>query len=214
MAITKNLNFKPLVIGGAVFALWAYATFSGALAEFDRWGLLLFRTADGGQSVPLGPDGTPEVVTALTHLGDTITLLLVSVALLAWLLLRGARYQAAYTAAAITGVFLISPVFKFLFDRDRPDIVEQFVHASSKSFPSGHALRSAGIYLIIYVVLAGYLSNTAKRLLFIATSAVILLTGVSRVYLGVHWPSDIVASWIIAVSWLFFCKTALMLRPS
>lgn len=211
MAITRYLNFKALVIGAVVFTLWAYATFTGALAGFDRWGLMLFRTEMG---TPIGYEGTPGLVTALTHLGDTITLIIVSVALLAWLLSKQAKNLAIYVAAAITGVFLISPIFKFLFDRDRPDIVEQLAHASSKSFPSGHALRSAGIYLILYVVLASYLSDKAKGALFTITSAVILLTGLSRIYLGVHWPTDIIASWIITVSWLFFCKTALTLRPS
>ncbi|WP_417457107.1 phosphatase PAP2 family protein [Kordiimonas sp.] len=212
MNALKQLNLKALFAGALVFAAWAYATFSDFLEGFDRWGLMLFRKETDGNFLPIGPEGTPDIVMAVTHMGDTITLIVVSLALVGWILSKHSKTLATRCAAAITGVFLISPIFKFLFDRDRPDIVEQLAHASSKSFPSGHALRSAGIYLILYVVLSGFLSVRGKQLLFTITSTVIVLTSISRVYLGVHWPTDIVASWIIALTWLYFCKKLLTLR--
>jgi undecaprenyl-diphosphatase len=183
----------------SLFAIWMVLTFSGTLDSFDRWGLLVFRDAN---LMPMGGSAVVTLVTGVTHLGDTITLVILSLATIAWLLYRGRRANALYGALAITGLFLLSPLLKLLFGRARPDIVEHLVHVSSNSFPSGHAIRALAIYLIVYLLVRPFLSETMRKPCLVVVSIFAVATGLSRLYLGVHWPTDVVASWLAALFWL------------
>lgn len=182
-----------------LFCVWMALTFTGQLAGFDRFGLLAFRDAD---LMPLGGDAGVTVVTAITHLGDTITLLVLSLATIGFLLLRGDRKVALHGALAIAGLFLLSPLLKILFGRARPDLVEHLVHASSNSFPSGHAIRALAIYLLVVVLLRPFLAPAVRKPVLIGAIILALATGISRLYLGVHWPTDVIASWLAALFWL------------
>jgi undecaprenyl-diphosphatase len=183
----------------ALFAIWMVLTFSGVMDGFDRWGLLVFRDAN---LMPIGGSAAITLVTGVTHLGDTITLLALSLATIAWLLYRGRRAHALYGALAITGLFLLSPLLKVLFGRARPDIVEHLVHVSSNSFPSGHAIRALAIYLIVYFLIRPFLAESMRKPCLMLVSIIAVAAGLSRLYLGVHWPTDVVASWLVALFWL------------
>ena len=187
----------------ALFFVWAGLTFSGHLDAFDRFGLLLFRDHTGAA---LGGATMITAVTWVTHAGDTITLLIISVATLALLLYRGRRKATLNGAMAITGLFVLSPVLKWIFDRSRPDIVEHLAHASSNSFPSGHAIRSLALYLLVYLLLRSMIPPAARGLALVLVVCVAVATGISRLYLGVHWPTDVMASWLAALSWVFLWR--------
>ena len=182
-----------------LFCGWAWLTFSGALTAFDSQGLLLFRDE---ALAPIGDKGLQDLMVLVTHAGDTITLILLSLMALGWLYWRGDRAVCLYGALSIAGLFLLNPILKTLFGRARPDIVDHLVHASSNSFPSGHALRAAGIYFLLYFLLVNRLPVKINQTLFFTVSVLAISTSISRVYLGVHWPSDIIASWLLATIWV------------
>lgn len=191
-------QFKMPIVFLVLFAVWAFMTFSGWLAAFDSAGVDLFRTS---AEDPIGPAWFEKLVIAITHVGDSITLIIVSVVGLALLGYSREKRNAIIYAGMVGGIFALTPILKALFGRARPDIVEHLVHASSASFPSGHALRSAVVYLAAVTAWRLYrgkpLASNAKALVM----GLIISIGASRVYLGVHWPSDIIAGWFFAGFW-------------
>jgi undecaprenyl-diphosphatase len=184
-----------------VAAVWAALALSGLLEGFDERLLTCLRTVDD-PSVPVGPVWMISVVTAVTHAGDSVTLIILSVLTLAWLLARGDRQRAITLLGAVGGVFILTPLLKLLFGRARPDLVEHLVHAGSASFPSGHTLRSAVVYLVLYFIITRSLGRGASPARLSLVLLLAALIGASRVYLGVHWPSDIVFGWLITGFWI------------
>jgi undecaprenyl-diphosphatase len=97
---------------------------------------------------------------------------------------------------------LLTSTLKGLLERPRPDIVTKLVHVASLSYPSGHSLASAAVYLTAALVVARHLSSVGQRIAAISCSAlIVLLIGASRVYLGVHYPSDVVAGILVGTAW-------------
>jgi undecaprenyl-diphosphatase len=104
--------------------------------------------------------------------------------------------------AAVLGETLLSSGLKSMFDRPRPDIVPHLVHVSSKSFPSGHASSAAAIFLTLAALIAAPLKDRPARLyVFAAAGALAFLVGASRVYLGVHYPTDVIGGWSFGAAW-------------
>ena len=96
----------------------------------------------------------------------------------------------------------MSSLLKLGFDRPRPDLVEHLTHATSSSFPSGHATLSATAYLTLGLLMAqAHRRRRVKGLILLGAVAVTVLVGVSRVYLGVHWPTDVFAGWCLGAAW-------------
>lgn len=180
---------------------WVALTFSGVLTSFDHAGVMAFR-ADAAGADPIGPRWVERAVLGLTHVGDTLTLIILSVATLAWLLYRKQRSVALYFLVMAGGSFLLSAVLKAVFGRARPDIVEHVVHASSASFPSGHTLRSAAVFLSLLILARLYSEALRSRAFTVFMFLLFMGIGVSRIYLGVHWPSDIIFGWLIAGFWV------------
>jgi len=199
-------NVIPASLLFVTFLVWTWLTLTGRLAGFDYRGLLLFRDE---HLLPASSDAVADLVILITHLGDGITLLLLSLPALGWLFCKGHRRLCGIGTMAIGGLFLISPVLKPLFGRARPDLVEHLVQVSSHSYPSGHALRSAGIYLILILLWSNFAPAGAKPVLLAAGVTVAIAVGLSRIYLGVHWPTDIIAGWIIAASWVVLWRHGL-----
>lgn len=143
----------------------------------------------------------------LTSLGSGTVVLTISVISAALLALQGVRHYALLIVVAVSGGWLLSPVLKAFFDRDRPQVVDwRVAHAGQASFPSGHAMMG----MVLYVVLAFVVHRIGNRpwvsALAIAIAALLVtLIGITRVYLGVHYPSDVLAGYAVGFSWAMFC---------
>ena len=119
-----------------------------------------------------------------------------------YLFLVGRRATAFFVLASVTGGYLCTNFLKFGFDRPRPEYLTPLVRIYSASFPSGHAALSAIAYLTLATLLARAQSTHGARLYFMAIAlSLTLLVGLSRVYLGVHYPTDVLAGWCFGCAW-------------
>jgi undecaprenyl-diphosphatase len=195
-----------IVLGIAAGALWLFVALSdevleGELHRADTAILLAFR-APGDPALPLGGARVEVAMRDLTALGGVTVLSLISLAGLAHLALRGQRFAALFLGGAITGGLLLSSAAKSAFSRPRPDLVPHGVDVVTASFPSGHAMMAAVTYLTLAVMLARAAPETRMRVFYVAVAVILTgLVGVSRVYLGVHWPSDVLAGWSLGAAW-------------
>jgi undecaprenyl-diphosphatase len=178
----------------------------GLTNTFDMWGVWFFRDA-GNPALSLGGESVKSAVMMFTHTGDSKFLILIA---LVFCFFGYRKYGAIYAGkvfGAFIGSFLLTAVLKALFGRARPDIVPQFVEATSASFPSGHTLRSMVVYfLVAFLFLQGQSNQTTRVLVTFLAGAMIIFNGLSRVYLGVHWPTDVFAGWLIGACWVLCCK--------
>lgn len=191
-----------LILGG----LWLFLQIaqSAALAEpnrFDATLLLLFRNPqDLGD--PRGPIWFEEMVRDFTAFGSTGPLLFFTTAATGYFLLHRNHHMAALLLLTVLGGFVLTLLLKEGFDRPRPELVPRGTYVNTQSFPSGHASIAAGLYLTLGALLARL--QTARRLKLFVMAVAILLTlliGLSRVYLGVHYPSDVLGGWTIGAVW-------------
>lgn len=196
------LGFAAVCVGAALMSLIASIVITGRWRAFDEWMVLAFRSA-ADSSVPIGSRSTLIAVRDITALGGTLPLVLLVAIVAIYLLLKGHRRTAgAVIASSLLGV-IVSQLLKSFIDRGRPDIVPQLVNEVSGSFPSGHAMMSAIIYLTLGTMIAR-LEDERKVRVFIMGAAIALpvAIGVSRVYLGVHWPTDVLGGWCLGALWV------------
>jgi membrane-associated phospholipid phosphatase len=143
-----------------------------------------------------------EVMVNASRFGSTPSLILVALVAAGWLAWHGRRRDMLLVIGASAGVFLLGPLLKLLFTRPRPPLDEHLVRIDSWSFPSGHSLNSM-VVLGLLTVLATRGRHGVWRVVVTAIGALLVfLVGLSRVYLGVHWPSDVLAGWLIGVVWV------------
>ena len=155
---------------------------------------------------PIGPVWLESAVRDVTALGGTVVITIVTLSAAGFLLLSGKRGAALYVVAAIAGASLISFLIKAGVERPRPDLFPHGMPVYTASFPSGHATGAAATYLTLGALLARF--QPQRRLkVYLLTLAVLLtlLIGLSRLYLGVHWPSDVLAGWTLGASWALLC---------
>jgi undecaprenyl-diphosphatase len=189
-----------LVIGGVLLVSPFGADIRSVIQSIDEAMLMALRSADPAD--PLGPEFVEEVVRDLTALGGvTITFLLV-MTVVAFLVIGGRRRTAVFVVATIVSGLVFSLLLKAGFDRPRPDLVPHGSHVHTASFPSGHAAMAAVVYLTLAAVLTRVLPHRAQRVLAVVLALVVTLAvGFSRVYLGVHWPTDVLAGWLVGGGW-------------
>lgn len=138
----------------------------------------------------------------ITALGGTTVLTLIAVLAIAFFIMQRRYHHALFTAVAAGGGALFSSVLKSIFDRPRPDVVPHLVEVSSMSFPSGHSMNSAVIYFTLAVLVARNFEQARLRTFIISVAAILVFAiGFSRVYLGVHYPSDVLAGWTAGAAW-------------
>ncbi|MCJ9428803.1 phosphatase PAP2 family protein [Kordiimonas marina] len=196
---TRKEKLRIIVFAG-IGTAWAGLANSGALSGFDRGGLLFFRQA-ADTSVLIGPSWTGSFALGLSHIGGTVALIALCLGLVGLVWRREGGARAGLYALAITGGMLIVTVLKHLFNRARPEVVSHLMHETSASFPSGHATRSTVVYLIVTMFLAQVYPAYRRAILTLAL-LMALAVGVSRVMVGVHWPSDVIGGWFTALFWL------------
>jgi undecaprenyl-diphosphatase len=187
------------------FGSWAFIAIAGEVKEgdtkaFDMWALKSLRKADD-PAEPIGPPWMAEVGRDLTALGGVAVLILFTLIVAGDLWLDGKHRAMWFLLLAIGGGLLVSQALKSFFDRPRPDLVPHLTEVYTASFPSGHAMLSAVVYLTLGAMLVPLVSRRLK--LYVLSVALLLtfLVGVSRVYMGVHYPTDVLAGWAAGLVW-------------
>ena len=182
----------------------------GEAHAFDRRVLLALRSA-ADPADPVGPRWIEEVARDLTALGGVGVLTLITAASVGYLLLARKRHAAAFLLLAVGGGLVLSSVFKAGFDRARPDLVAHLAQVYTASFPSGHSMMSAVVYLTLGALLARLHKDLAVRVFLLGAAALVtILVGLSRLYLGVHWPTDVLAGWSAGAAWAALCWLAVL----
>lgn len=198
-----------LAIGLAVlaFAHIAEEMGEGETRAFDTAVMLAMRTGDHHD--PIGPAWFEFAVRDITALGGYAVLTLITLFAVGFLITTKKYADALLLFVSIAGADILSETLKVGFARPRPDLVAHVVEVSSASFPSGHAMVSAATYLTIGALLARVQEKKRVKTYIHATAVLLaLMIGASRVYLGVHWPTDVLAGWCLGAAWSIFCVTA------
>jgi len=177
----------------------------GDTQTFDEWVLRSLRRADD-PAIPVGPPWLRAAALDVTALGGVTVLMLVVVCVAGFVLLQRQYRLLCLTLLTSSGGGLLSFLLKQLIHRDRPTVVPHLREVSTPSFPSGHALLSAVVYLTLGILLAQIVPGRLAKL-YCLTWAMILtvLVGSSRVYLGVHYPTDVLAGWMAGLVWALAC---------
>ncbi len=187
--------------GLLAFLLIAGTVVNGGFRGIDEAVLLALRNP-ADLSDPVGPRWFEELVRDITALGSTGVLTLVVVAVAGFLFLAEKPKKALAVVVWSSAGVGLSQFAKAGFARPRPDLVPHAAEVFTLSFPSGHAMQSAVIYLTLGTMIAA--TQQSRRIKFYVLAFAVILTvlvGLSRVYLGVHWPSDVLAGWTLGAAW-------------
>lgn len=198
---------RPLIslilLGGALGAFLGLtgAVLGGATTAFDERILLSMRTP-GDLSDPIGGQQIEELSRDFTALGGTGVLTALSVSIVGYLLIIGKRRLALIVVLAVGSGILLSLGLKQGFDRPRPELVPHGSNVYTSSFPSGHSMMAAICYLTLGGLLCS-IQNGRRAKVYILSMAILntLAVGISRVHLGVHWPTDVLAGWLAGGIW-------------
>jgi len=207
LSIDRALLAALLLIGAALFAFFKLASEvgEGETMALDRAILIGLRNP----ASPAGPRWLTEAMTETTAFGSVTGLFLVTSAVIGYLLISRRHRTALFVLLATGSGTGAAKLLKLLYDRPRPSLVPHLVDVSSASFPSGHSADSAIVYLTIAALLARTVPERALRLYILGVAGLlVVLIGVSRIYLGVHWPSDVVAGWTFGAAWALGCSFA------
>lgn len=220
--VSKNWIQRPLVpvlVFVVLATLWAFIEVAGEVNEqetrrFDE-SILLAMREPGNTADPIGSPRVEEMARDLTALGG-FTLLTGVTLISAGVAFFGGRPKLAWLgmASIISGSFVMS-LLKRSYDRPRPDLVEHGTLVHNASFPSGHSMMAAMVYLTLGILLARTQRKKRVRVFIVSISILItLLVGTSRVYLGVHWPTDVMAGWMLGGAWaILFWLVAMRVDP-
>jgi undecaprenyl-diphosphatase len=193
-----------------IAAIWGFIALAGAVVEgdteeFDRWAVRSMRKADD-PAEPIGPRWVQEMGRDATALGGLGWLLFFTLVVAGFLWLDGKRRMMLFVIAAVSGGTLVSFLLKQLVSRPRPDIVPHLSHVQSPSFPSGHSMLSAVVYLTLGALVAASLPRASLKIYVLSIAVLLtLMVGVSRVYMGVHYPTDVLAGWMAGLAWALGC---------
>lgn len=191
-------------------AAWAFIAIADEVIEgethgFDQAIILAFRSA-GDVGDPLGPLWFEDAVRDVTALGSAPVLVIAVLAVVGFLALARSWPLALFTLAACGGGLAISSALKFLFDRPRPELAPRDLVTFTSSFPSGHSMMAAVVYLTLAALVVRLMEKKRLKGYALAIAlGLVLLVGLSRVYLGVHWPSDVLAGWAAGAAWALAC---------
>jgi undecaprenyl-diphosphatase len=214
LAAIRRLNRDEVfLLGITLFVLvLAYAFIrladevkEGGTQTFDERVLRSLRRPDD-PAIPVGPPWVRQVVLDVTALGGPVVLGLVAAAVVGFMVIRRQSGLALFTVMAIVGGGLLSALLKELVNRDRPSVVPHLREVSSASFPSGHALVSAVVYLTLGTLLCRIVPGRPAKWYCLGWAMVLtFLVGISRIYLGVHYPTDVLAGWMAGLVWALGC---------
>jgi len=194
-------------LGVLVFLLLLREVNAGWLASLDR--ALMLSLREPGRLDPVGPGWVEDMGRDVTSLGSVAVLTLITLFSMGYLVLAKKPRAAAFLAASVIAGGALSSALKSVIMRPRPNLVPHLVYVSTSSFPSGHSMASAMVYLTLGALLARFESHLVlKAYVMVCALGLSFLVGVSRVYAGVHWPSDVVAGWAAGSAWAAACWIA------
>lgn len=193
-----------------ILAIWGFVEIAdevieGETRQFDEWAVRALRSGDD-LATPVGPRWLGELGRDLTALGGVAVLTLVTASVVGFLWLRRMYGAMWLVLAATLGGLVMSTLLKNFFDRPRPTLVPHLSHVSASSFPSGHSMLSATVYLTLGALLARFVRERRLKAYFLMVAMMLtFLVGVSRVYMGVHYPTDVLAGWAAGLAWALVC---------
>ena len=210
--ISPNRALVATAFCWAGFGIVTAAVLSGRSESIDSAGLLFWRR--GETLLPVGPEWLLEAVRDLTALGGVFLRNLIAFGAILALVFLQLRREAVLLGATIAGGWIVNTLIKMAVGRPRPLIVPHLTDAGGQSFPSGHSFNSAVVYIAIALAFAAMSPRRTIRWTLVGF-AILLSLGVafSRVWLGVHFPSDVMAGWLGGAGWTFLA-VALLQRPA
>lgn len=210
----------PVLVLVVLTAVGGFLEVAGEVREkethrFDE-AILLAMREPGNPADPIGSPRVEEIARDLTALGGVTVLTLVTLTAFGMALLSGRRKLAWCGLAAVIAGTALTGVLKNGYNRPRPSLVEHAVWVANPSFPSGHSTMSAVVYLTLGILVARTQQRRLVRVFIVAISmALTVLVGCSRIYLGVHWPTDVVAGWLLGGAWaVLFWLVAMQVDPN
>lgn len=200
-----------LVAGLALcLSVWLFLWVAAEVDEQDhqateeRWMLMLRKPGHPAETI--GPKGLAEVARDISALGGATVIILLALLYSGHLLLQGRWQRVLLLAVTIAGGHGLSHSLKAVYGRERPSVVPHLAYVDSHSFPSGHSLSSSVIYLTMGALLAQSAKRRREKVYLMSIAfALIFLIGASRVFLGVHYPTDVLAGWSAGTAWALAC---------
>ena len=204
LGVRLGLGFAVIVAGA-----WLFAELAEKLGTDGRMGLADQALADSLQAQL--PPAALQVFALLTHLADTSTVIGLGIFVAAILLLRGRRWLALGWVLAVAGNGVLNTTLKQIFARVRPLHDDGLVMAQGFSFPSGHSSGAVVVYGMLAYVLCRFVPPRGYLPLVLAAVALAFSVGVSRVFLRVHFASDVLAGFASGTAWLVVCIASIEL---
>jgi len=194
-----------LCLGAYGFIDLADTAGEGTPLEMETKLMLALRNPDN-LAEPIGPWWLQELGRDLSALGSAVVVIIFSLLVIGYLLLRRRYGCVVLIVITVGGGYALSHGLKNVFDRVRPDVVPHLSEVRSASFPSGHAMVSSLVYLTLGALLAQAAERRREKVYFILGAFLLtFLIGASRVFLGVHYPSDVLAGWCAGTAWMLLC---------
>ncbi|MEI2386379.1 phosphatase PAP2 family protein [Breoghania sp. JC706] len=195
-----------VLIAVLAFSGWAFINIADEMSEgeLDHIDHVLFLSLrePGNPQQLLGPPWLEEAALEITALGGFPVIILLTTMVCGGLLAARRPATSAFVALSVAGGAALSTGLKMLFERPRPDLVKHLDIIHTASFPSGHATISTLTYLTLAALIARVVTRRRVRVYLIACALILaVMIGLSRIYLGVHWPSDVAAGWALGTAW-------------
>lgn len=206
-------NREPLVLLSALLmmvGIWSFIAIAdevsdGDTAHFDQWAVRALRQPDD-PATPIGPRWLQEMGRDATALGGIGWLVFCTLAVTGYLWLDGKSHMAVFLFGAASSGTGVAFALKALFDRPRPADVPHLSHVASSSFPSAHSMLSAVVYITLGVLVASVVARRRLKVYILCLSLLLtIVVGLSRIYMGVHYPTDVLAGWMAGLSWALLC---------
>ena len=206
-------NIEPLVLvtlAVCTASLWGFIKVADEVLEgetqaFDRWVVRAMRSPENPAD-PIGPAWVEEMARDVSALGGLAWIALATIVIAIYLWLARKTHMALFLVASTSGGAIVSMLLKRLFSRPRPDIVPHLSYVYTSSFPSGHSMLAAVVYLTLGSLLASVISDLTLKIYVLAVAiALTIAVGLSRIYLGVHYPTDVLAGWLAGLVWALGC---------
>ena len=198
MTVATIAGLALCIVLLALFVVLDLLVKAGRTKAFDLRGIRSLRMAGSGQ--PKIGIGWAPVMRLLTQLGGPVLRYAIAIPLAVWLYRLGYPCTALWLIAALGSGWMVDGIVKKVVKRKRPTVVPHLAHAGGPSFPSGHTLNASLVYCALTLAFAPLLGGTLP-LVLAGALLLSLAVGFSRVWLGVHWPSDTLAGWLLGTGW-------------